>query len=195
MTVVFRADGMTSAVLLSQEAGRALVCLARLAIERFLLEQSGCAAQAPHPELMRLFGLFVTLRKKGALRGCIGQLWPDAPAFRLVQELAVSSASRDSRFLPLEPDEWPDIEIEVSVLSPLVQMENILELKIGTHGIFLKKGALSGVYLPEVALQEGWNAEQFLSHCAREKAGLADGDWKSCEVYLFTTQAFKEGSR
>jgi AmmeMemoRadiSam system protein A len=186
---------MTSAVLLSQEAGRALLSLARHAIERFLSNQSGEVDRPPHPELMRPFGLFVTLKKKDALRGCIGQLWPDAPVFRLVEDLAVSSASRDLRFPPLRSHEWPDIEIEVSVLSPLVRMKDISELKIGTHGILLKRDALSGVYLPEVAVESGWDAEQFLSHCAREKAGLADGDWKSCEVYLFTTQAFKEAPR
>lgn len=137
-------------------------------------------------------GAFVSLHKSGKLRGCIGRLTSDIPLYQLIQEMTIAAASHDPRFSPVQKEELDDIEIEISVLSPLKQIDNIAEIKLGKHGIYLEDGFTSGVFLPQVATETGWNTEQFLGHCARDKAGLDWDGWKKANLYIFTATVFPE---
>jgi AmmeMemoRadiSam system protein B/AmmeMemoRadiSam system protein A len=137
-------------------------------------------------------GAFVSLHKNGRLRGCIGRLTSDIPLYQLIQEMTIAAAMHDSRFPPVKEEELDDIEIEISVLSPLKQIDNIAEIKLGKHGIYIEDGYTSGVFLPQVATETGWNTEQFLGHCARDKAGLDWDGWKNARLYIFTATVFPE---
>ncbi|MEA3447181.1 MAG: AmmeMemoRadiSam system protein B [Bacteroidota bacterium] len=136
-------------------------------------------------------GAFVTLHKNGKLRGCIGNFGDDRPLWKMVKEMAVAAAFHDTRFSPLLENELSDIEIEISVLTPLRPMKDISELKLGKHGIYIKHDFASGTFLPQVATDTGWNKEEFLGHCARDKAGMTWDGWKDADVYLYEAIVFK----
>ncbi len=146
----------------------------------------------PSPGLLLRSGCFVTIKKQGALRGCIGNFISNQPLYQLVQEMAVSAAARDPRFHPMKSDDLTDFEIDISVLSPLVKAASVDEIQVGVHGIYIIKGNNRGVLLPQVATEYGWNRDQFLQHtCA--KAGLPPDAWQGeCDIYLFSAQVFGE---
>lgn len=139
-------------------------------------------------------GVFVTLKQHGQLRGCIGNFTPNVGLAGNIKEMALSAAFNDPRFTPLEKSELKDIKIEISVLSPMQKITNPDLIEIGKHGVYVKKGSRSGVYLPQVAFELGWNKEQFLNSLCEEKAGLPRDCWKdgSTELYIFTAQVFNE---
>jgi AmmeMemoRadiSam system protein A len=141
-------------------------------------------------------GCFVTLKNKGELRGCIGQFIADKPLIELVNEMAVASATGDPRFMAdrITPEELEDLDIEISVLSPLKKTSDPLSLRLGIDGIYIKKGYTSGCFLPQVATETGWSKEEFLSSCCDHKAGLKPDAWKdkNTEVYLFTAEIIEE---
>jgi MEMO1 family protein len=137
-------------------------------------------------------GAFVTLHENGQLRGCIGQFITDRPLYKTIQDMAVSSSSKDYRFSPVKPDELNKIEIEISVLSPLKLIKSADEIELGKHGIYIKKGYSSGTFLPQVATETGWTISQFLGHCAQDKAGIGWDGWKDAEIYIYTADIFSE---
>jgi AmmeMemoRadiSam system protein A len=146
------------------------------------------------PELNAPGGCFVTLKNHGQLRGCIGQFTSDDPLIELVAEMARASASSDTRFWanPLTPGELKNLDIEISVLSPLKRTDDPLSLRLGIDGIYIKKGYASGCFLPQVATETGWDKEEFLSYCCAHKAGLVPDAWRDPEtqVFLFTAEIF-----
>jgi len=139
-------------------------------------------------------GAFVTLHEKGELRGCIGSLIGRAPLYLTVRDMAVESAVGDPRFVPLKLSELASVEIEISVLSPMKRVNSADEIKLGTHGVLVKNGLNSGVFLPQVAVETGWSKEEFLSALCSQKAGLAPSAWKDkdTELYIFTAEVFSE---
>ncbi|MGC9329484.1 MAG: AmmeMemoRadiSam system protein A, partial [Candidatus Hinthialibacter sp.] len=140
-------------------------------------------------------GIFVTLHKKGVLRGCIGHLEGDQPLYRAAANTVLLSAFGDRRFSPLEKNELDEIDIEISVMSPMKTIDSWKEIVLGRDGITLEKKGRSALYLPQVALQQGWTVEETLSHLC-EKAGLKSDDWKTgCTFRTFTAQVFGETFR
>jgi len=137
-------------------------------------------------------GAFVTLHKKGELRGCIGLIKSEMPLYKTIQSMALSAASTDYRFEPVRLDELADIDIEISVLSPFKKIDNITRIELGKHGIFIQKEHHSGLFLPQVATETGWNLDELLGHCARDKAGLDWDGWKTANIYIFTAMVFGE---
>ncbi len=137
-------------------------------------------------------GAFVTLHKEGKLRGCIGRFKVEEPLYRIVQQMAISSSTQDSRFKPVTHDELDDIEVEVSVLTPMRKINSIDEIILGKHGIYIKKDLSSGTFLPQVASETGWSKEEFLGYCARDKAGIGWDGWKDAEVYIYEAVVFSE---
>ncbi|MFH1296481.1 MAG: AmmeMemoRadiSam system protein B [Bacteroidota bacterium] len=137
-------------------------------------------------------GAFVTLKKKGALRGCIGRFTADIPLYKLVQEMTVASATQDYRFPAVQSNELDQLEIEISVLLPMKKITDIDELELGRHGVYIKKGSASGTFLPQVATETGWTKEEFLGHCAEGKAGIGWDGWKDAEVYIYEALVFSE---
>jgi AmmeMemoRadiSam system protein A len=150
--------------------------------------------ESDDPELNAHYGCFVTLKNQGQLRGCIGQFTSDSPLIELVVEMAKASATGDPRFFaePITTDELEQLDIEISVLSPLERTNEPLGLRLGIDGIYIKKGGASGCFLPQVATETGWSKEEFLSYCCAHKAGLSPDAWKEMEteVYLFTADVF-----
>jgi AmmeMemoRadiSam system protein B/AmmeMemoRadiSam system protein A len=137
-------------------------------------------------------GAFVTLHKDGKLRGCIGKFKADKSLVNIVEDVAVSSAFHDTRFEKLTPYELNEIEIEISVLTPLKKIESIDEFELGIHGIYIKKGHNTGTFLPQVAHETNWNKEEFLGYCSKNKAGLGWDGWKDAELYTYEAIIFSE---
>jgi AmmeMemoRadiSam system protein A len=137
-------------------------------------------------------GAFVTLKADGQLRGCIGSFEPASPLYKVVQEMAIASATQDSRFLPVQTKELKDIHIEISVLTPMIKIRDISEIKLGTHGIYIKKGFQGGTFLPQVATETGWTLDEFLGHCARDKAGIGWSGWKDADIFTYEAIIFEE---
>lgn len=135
-------------------------------------------------------GCFVTIKQKGELRGCIGNFVSEQPLYQLVQEMAVSAATRDPRFYPMKTPDLADFTLDISVLSPLQLIASIEDIKVGKHGIYIVKGSYRGVLLPQVATEYGWNRDQFLRHTCI-KAGLPEDAWQGeCEIFIFSAQVF-----
>ncbi len=141
--------------------------------------------------LKEIKGAFVTIKKKGELRGCIGYIQGLKPLDITVKEMALAAAFEDPRFMPVTKDELPQIEIEISVLSPLKKIEDINQIIPGKHGILIKKGYRSGLLLPQVATEYNWDRVTFLSQTCI-KAGLSPKSWeeRNTEIYIFTAQIF-----
>ena len=137
-------------------------------------------------------GAFVTLHENGRLRGCIGHLVGDYPLSKMVEEMAVSAALHDPRFYPVVAEELANIDIEISVLSPMHKITDLSEIVLGKHGILLQQGHHSGVFLPQVATETGWTLDEFLGHCSRDKAGLPWDGYKMADLYVFTAVIFAE---
>jgi AmmeMemoRadiSam system protein B/AmmeMemoRadiSam system protein A len=137
-------------------------------------------------------GAFVTLNKEGKLRGCIGRFSATEPLYSVIQQMAIASATEDTRFTPVTASEIPELEIEISVLTPMKKITSIDEIVLGKHGIYIKKGWASGTFLPQVATETGWTKEEFLGHCAREKAGIGWDGWKDAEIYTYEANVFSE---
>ncbi|MCI1779806.1 MAG: AmmeMemoRadiSam system protein B [Bacteroidales bacterium] len=137
-------------------------------------------------------GAFVTLNENGRLRGCIGLFGASEKLYLVVRDMAVEAAFEDSRFMPLKKDELNKIRIEISVLSPLRQIYDINEIELGRDGIYMIKGSCGGTFLPQVAAETGWTREEFLGHCARDKAGIGWDGWRDADLYTYEAVVFGE---
>jgi len=169
-----------------------LLKIARDTVESYVKTKNMPEIDMQDPALMSHYGAFVTLKRQGMLRGCIGNFFSDGPLYETVENMAVNAAVRDRRFRPVSAQELDDIEVEISVLSPLRRVFSMDEIEVGKHGIYLIKGRNAGVLLPQVAVENGWDRETFLQETCR-KAGLGPDDWKEgAEIYTFTAQVFGE---
>lgn len=137
-------------------------------------------------------GAFVTLKESGSLRGCIGCFNPDEPLYKVVQSMAIAAATEDYRFSKVQTEEVSKLEIEISVLTPLKKINSIKEIELGKHGIYIKKGGRSGTFLPQVATGTGWNLEEFLGHCAQDKAFIGWDGWKDADINTYEAIIFEE---
>jgi len=138
-------------------------------------------------------GAFVTLKAHGELRGCIGHITATEPLQDTVKEIALASAFEDPRFPPLRPEEWDSVDIEISVLSPFEPITDAGLIQVGLHGILIRRGTRSGLLLPQVATEQGWDRETFLTHVCY-KAGLPGDAWRLPDVRLeiFSAIVFHE---
>jgi AmmeMemoRadiSam system protein A len=158
---------------------------------------TGLAGQRPAPlkdlsgVLKEPRGAFVTLHLHGSLRGCIGLIEAIKPLGETIQEMAYAAAFGDPRFPPLTVREFPDIALEISVLSPLQQTKSIDEIQVGVHGLYIRKGSYRGLLLPQVATEYKWDRETFLQQTCH-KAGLPAMAWKDpqTEIFLFSADIF-----
>ena len=140
--------------------------------------------------LMVQCGAFVSLYVRDKLRGCIGTFSEHEPLHANVQSMALSAATTDSRFAPIVVDELADLKIEVSVLSPREQVSGPEEIILGKHGIYIHHGMNRGTLLPQVAVKEKWNVEQFLGNCSKYKAGLGWDGWRDADLYTYEAIVF-----
>ena len=135
-------------------------------------------------------GAFVSLHKYGRLRGCIGHFGEDYPLYEIVAEMARAAAFEDPRFTPVTREELDDIDIEISVLTPMRRIQSIDEFELHRHGIYIRKGFRSGTFLPQVADEVNWTKEEFIGHCSQDKAGLGWDGWHDAELYVYEAIVF-----
>lgn len=180
---------------LSESEKKVLLKIARDTLEGWIREGKKPILPDAGGNLAVSTGAFVTLHKKGELRGCIGNMVGLGPLAETVQNMAVAAATEDPRFPNVRPDELKDIDIEISVLSPMKRIKDVSEIEVGRHGILLGLGWNRGVLLPQVATEQGWDREVFLTHTCY-KAGLPGDAWKNPEtiIEIFSAQVFGEGS-
>ena len=143
-----------------------------------------------HYSLKQNCGAFVSLHKQGRLRGCIGHFGEDVPLYEIVAEMARAAAFQDPRFSPVTRDELNDLDIEISVLTPMRRIQSLDEFELHRHGIYIRKGYRSGTYLPQVADEVNWTKEEFVSHCSQDKAGLGWDGWRDAELYVYEAIVF-----
>lgn len=179
---------------LAKEEKIELLRLARGTIEAGLTKGIWEPRSISTPGLQDPAGAFVTLHVAGNLRGCIGRIEAVAPVGQVVQEMARAAATRDPRFPPLKAGELVQLEVEISVLSPLWPVQDITEIVVGRDGLMIRSGGMSGLLLPQVASEYGWDRETFLAHTCM-KAGLAPDSWQRPEAVIeaFSAQFFSEG--
>jgi len=168
-----------------------LLKFARNTLEQYFKTQTVPIPRNMNQKLKIKRGAFVTLKKHGELRGCIGHMSEDTPLCTLVGAMALQSAFNDTRFRPLAENELEQIEIEISVLTPYKKIKNADEIVLGRDGVIIKKGNRQAVFLPQVAIETGWSKEVFLDQLCF-KAGLKAGDWKNAELYTFQADVFSE---
>ncbi|MEW6607964.1 MAG: AmmeMemoRadiSam system protein B [bacterium] len=182
------------AMMLDKEEQGVLLKIARRTIEDYIKNRHIPPVEVDdYPELQKPAGAFVTLTKNKQLRGCIGYIKAIAPVAQAVSKMAIAAATEDPRFSPVTKDELDQIKIEITVLSELTRINDIEQIEIGKHGLYMVKGYNSGLLLPQVATEQGWNREQFLTHTCY-KAGLPPNAWKEkeTEIYIFTGLIFHE---
>jgi AmmeMemoRadiSam system protein A len=167
---------------------RLLLRLARETISRYLASDTVPLPRGGSPRLLRESGVFVTLKKHGELRGCIGRLQAQGTLVRLVSAMAFESAFRDPRFEPVRAGELGEIEIELSLLTPPRQVPGPADIVAGRDGVFLRVGTRSAVFLPQVAIEQRWTRDQMLDNLAL-KAGLPADAWRGKTAQLLTFQA------
>jgi AmmeMemoRadiSam system protein A len=179
--------------MLSREERQFLLTLARDTIKARLERTSLPALEPARGILGEPRGAFVTVHKKGKLRGCIGYVEAMKPLDQTVQEMALAAAFQDPRFPPLAPTEFEEIDIEISVMSPIRRIGSPSDVRVGTHGIIVKRGYNQGLLLPQVAAEQGWDRDTFLEHTCY-KAGLPGDCWKKpdTEIYVFSAEVFSE---
>lgn len=169
--------------------------LLSLAIQSIRDHLKGLAPFQPEdvaPPLGMSRGVFVTLLRGGALRGCVGLVERTTPLWKGVRDMAVAAATKDSRFEPVTLSELGRISVEISVLSELRRISDPGEIEIGRHGIYLKKESLAGLLLPQVATERGWGAVQFLERTSH-KAGLPPQAWREgAEIFVFSCEIFDD---
>lgn len=180
------------AFVLSEADRQTLLRIARGSIESAFDPSKKLDMTALSPVLKTPCGAFVTLHRNGRLRGCIGTFGEDTPLYRLVERMARAAAFDDPRFPSLQASELPEVQLEISVLTPLRRIHSIDEFRYGRDGIYIVKGGRSGTFLPQVAQEVDWTKEEFLGHCARDKAGICWDGWKDAELYTYEAIVFGE---
>ena len=180
--------------MLSKSQRQTLIKIARETLQYHLAGKKPPELKIDDPTLLEKRGVFVTLRKNGELRGCIGIILPQKELAQAVRDMAIESATGDPRFPPVSLKELKEIEIEISVLTVPVRVSSPDEIVLGRDGVIVKKGFRQGVFLPQVADETGWTKEQFLSALCAHKAGLDPDAWKNpdTELYIFQAEVFSE---
>lgn len=161
--------------------------LARWAIAR-RLGQDAPRPATDAPLLAEHYGAFVTLKREGRLRGCIGNVSAAGPLAETIERMAQAAAFEDPRFPPLTADELPEVDIEISILGPITPCPDPQQVEVGRHGLIVRRGFHSGLLLPQVAVEWGWDRETFLDQTC-VKAGLPRGCWKKPRVELWWFEA------
>ena len=178
---------------LSSADKQLLLHVARDSIAAHLQGKAAAPLQASSPVLEELRGAFVSLHRRGQLRGCIGYIEAVKPLLETVREMAPAAAFHDPRFGPLQAGELADLEIEISVLTPLKLIKSIDEIEVGRHGLYIVRGPNRGLLLPQVATQYHWDRQTFLGQTCN-KAGLPVDAWKDpgTQIFIFRAEIFAD---
>lgn len=177
---------------LSEDEKQYLLDLVRWSILHRLAGKEGDVVEAapvpPSDTLQLPLGAFVTLKRNGALRGCIGYVMAEEPLYKTITRMAQAAAFEDPRFSPLVAEELEGLDVEISVLGPLTPCEDVQAIEIGRHGLIIRRGMYSGLLLPQVPVEWGWDRETFLAHTCR-KAGLPENAWQQPDTQIIWFEA------
>ncbi len=181
--------------MLGSEAREAALRIVRESLRATLAGEDYTPEDPGLSELHAKGGCFVTLKTDGRLRGCLGCFTSNEPLYRTLARMTRDSATSDPRFAldRLTVQDLPDIELEISVLSPLEPTDQPIQIELGKHGIYVQAGPRSGCFLPQVATETGWTVEEFWSFCCSHKAGLPADAWRTgqAKCYLFTAEVIE----
>jgi hypothetical protein len=178
---------------LNLEEKKELLAMARQTVTGLALGRPLPPVQSQSEGLNFARGAFVTLHKRGSLRGCIGNFMAEGTLAETVREMATAAANSDPRFSPVRAAELPELDLEISVLSPLKECRDVSQIQVGVHGIYIISPRGRGVLLPQVATDQGWDRDTFLDHTCL-KAGLQPGCWRDpqTKILIFSAQVFGE---
>ena len=177
---------------LTESDQQSLLQIARNSVRSHLARETHGSAEPASNALTEPHGIFVSIHTGGELRGCIGNLHPAGPLYKSAGECAIAAAVNDPRFVPLSIGELSSVEFEISVLSPIVRVEDVREIEVGIHGLLISKKSSRGLLLPQVATAYGWNRDTFLAETCR-KAGLRPNDWQDgATIHRFSALVFGE---
>jgi len=190
--IVFYTD--RSGAELNDEEKKELLKISRQTLETYITTGQMPAIDVENKFLENPLGAFVTLRKNGALRGCIGSFEPEKPLWQVVQEMTIAAATQDRRFPPVNASEVDQIEIEISVLSPRRRIFDPEKIVMGKHGVSLIKDSRQGVFLPQVATENNWDLQTLLGQLCTQKMGLLANCWQDpqTQISIFTAEVFAE---
>ncbi|MCK4323969.1 MAG: AmmeMemoRadiSam system protein A [Armatimonadetes bacterium] len=179
--------------MLSYEQKRRLLEVARQSLHAAVAGGPPPDLATDDPDLLELRGAFVTLKTGGQLRGCIGYVEPRVTLIEAVADNARSAALHDPRFTPVAPEELPEIELDISALTPLEPVHDVEQVEVGRHGLMISCGPARGLLLPQVPVEWGWDREEFLEHTCL-KAGLPPDAWRreDAELLCFEAEVFSE---
>ena len=181
---------------MKKEDKKYLLNLARESIRHYLRNRRELQIEQPeNPEFLKERAVFVTLNQNDNLRGCIGHMQARMPLYQAVIEMAVGAAFEDPRFTSVKDEkELENINIEISILSPMVRIYDYRKIRLGIDGVWIKKGFHSGVFLPQVATETGWDLDTFLGNLCAHKAGLSYDAYKDAktEIYIYQVEKFEE---
>ena len=180
--------------LLNEVQKKRLLEIARKTLQDYIKKGQTPEFKEDDPVLNKELGAFVTLHKHGDLRGCIGNVTGKGPLYLTVRDMAIASSTEDFRFPKVVKDELDDIDIEISVLSKMQRIDDPAKIIMGKHGVLVKSGFRSGVFLPQVAEQMNYDKELFMNSLCAHKAGLPADAWKKgeCEIFIYTAEVFGE---
>lgn len=190
---VFSEKINTDSLQLDDQAQKEAIKIARTTLTEYINSRQKIPITSQNQVLSQSLGAFVTLRKKGQLRGCIGKFEPSEPLYQVIQEMTIAAATEDARFPPVRTEELSEIKIEISVLSPKKRIGSWQEIKLGKHGVVIQKNGHGGTFLPQVAKDTGWTLEEFLGQLCSQKAGLSPDCYKdpATTIYTFEAQVFE----
>lgn len=180
--------------MLNQNQRQTLLKLARDTMVNYLTKSIITRFDEEDPVYRQKAGAFVTIHKHGALRGCIGMIEGARPLYETIITMAIEASTADPRFKPVGPEELGEIDIEISVLYSKKKVKSIEEIELGRHGVIVRRGFNSGVFLPQVAVETGWDKKEFMEHLCSGKAGLEKDAYlkPGIEIYVFEAEVFKE---
>ena len=174
----------------TEEEKKELLALARKAITEYVTKGKSPETDVKNQKFKTDGAVFVTIKENGSLRGCIGHIQAIMPLYQSIMRNAVAACSSDPRFPPMKKEELKDMEIEISILSPFMSLKDVKDIQVGKHGLYIIKDNQTGLLLPQVATEFGWNRDEFLEHVCM-KAGLPKDAWKDAELYTFTAEILK----
>lgn len=177
---------------LSLSSQKFLLTVARKSVETYLSTGDHEKFQTSEPELSAPHGCFVILTKDQKSRGSAGTFDDSNSLVDNTARMAIAAATRDSRFAPMTKGEWLQVRIKIHVLGQLEKVASLDDIQIGLHGVMVRYKDKKGIFLPEIAVEKKWSVPEFVTFCAREKAGLSPEECSKAEIYRYKVESISE---